>query len=250
MKLALYIYIFVLGTVIGSFLNVCIFRIPRQAEIVKTRSHCLHCGHELRWYELIPLASFVAQRGKCRSCRARLSRQYPAVELINGLAYLWVYQRFGLSVVAILFAMLASALIVVAVIDWRTYEIPPGLNIFIGLLGIARLLLDLTAWLTYVGGFFAASGVLFIIFALTKGRGMGGGDIKLMAAAGLLLGWQHILLALALGSLLGSVIHLALMKIKGKERVLAFGPYLAAGIFIAMLYGDPFITWYIGGFTL
>jgi leader peptidase (prepilin peptidase)/N-methyltransferase len=117
---ALETYIFVLGLVIGSFLNVCIFRIPRQAEIVKKRSHCLHCGHELRWYELVPLASYLAQRGRCRSCGARLSRQYPAVELTNGLAYLWVCQRFGLSVVAVLFALLASARLLIAVIDWRT----------------------------------------------------------------------------------------------------------------------------------
>ncbi|MDR0220449.1 MAG: prepilin peptidase [Lachnospiraceae bacterium] len=249
MEFALYAYVLVLGLVIGSFLNVCIYRIPQKAEIVKERSHCLSCGHVLRWYELIPLASFLAQRGRCRSCQARLSWQYPAVELINGLAYLWIYQRFGLSVVAIFYALLASALLVIAVIDWRTYEIPLGLNIFIGGLGILHLLLNLTAWLTYVGGFFAASGVLFLIFALTKGRGIGGGDIKLMAVAGLVLGWQDILLALALGSIIGSVIHLSLMKLKGKERLLAFGPYLAAGIFLAMLYGDTFITWYIGGLT-
>ncbi len=243
-----YIMIFLIGISIGSFLNVCIYRIPEKEDIVLERSHCMSCGNVLKWYELIPLFSFLAQGGKCRNCKAKLSIQYPLIELINGLIYLWIFAVNGFSVESILFCVCASVLIVISVIDWRTYEIPFGCNIIIGILGIVRVLLNLTHWYDYVIGFFVVSGLFLLIYWITKGRGIGGGDIKLMAAAGLLLGWQNILLALMIGSIAGSIIHLSLMKIRGKDRVLAFGPYLAFGIFISMLYGNEIITWYLSMF--
>ena len=246
----LYIMIFLIGISIGSFLNVCIYRIPEKEDIVLERSHCMSCGNVLKWYELIPLFSFIVQGGKCRNCKAKLSVQYPLIELLNGLIYVWIFMAKGFQPESILFCICASVLIVISVIDWRTYEIPFGCNIVIGILGIVRVILDLAHWYDYVIGFFAVSGLFLIIYWITKGRGIGGGDIKLMAAAGLLLGWQNILLSLMIGSIAGSVIHLALMKIQGKDRVLAFGPYLAFGIFISMLYGNDIITWYLGMFHL
>ena len=246
----LYIMIFLIGISIGSFLNVCIYRIPKKEDIVFERSHCMSCGNVLKWYELIPLFSFIVQGGKCRNCKTKLSVQYPLIELLNGLIYVWIFMAKGFQPESILFCICASVLIVISVIDWRTYEIPFGCNIVIGILGIVRVILDLAHWYDYVIGFFAVSGLFLIIYWITKGRGIGGGDIKLMAAAGLLLGWQNILLSLMIGSIAGSVIHLALMKIQGKDRVLAFGPYLAFGIFISMLYGNDIITWYLGMFHL
>ena len=246
----LYIMIFLVGISIGSFLNVCIYRIPKKEDIVFERSHCMSCGNVLKWYELIPLFSFLVQGGKCRNCKTKLSVQYPLIELLNGLIYVWIFMAKGFQPESILFCICASVLIVISVIDWRTYEIPFGCNIVIGILGIVRVILDLAHWYDYVIGFFAVSGLFLIIYWITKGRGIGGGDIKLMAAAGLLLGWQNILLSLMIGSIAGSVIHLALMKIQGKDRVLAFGPYLAFGIFISMLYGNDIITWYLGMFHL
>lgn len=246
----LYIMIFLIGISIGSFLNVCIYRIPKKEDIVFERSHCMSCGNVLKWYELIPLFSFLVQGGKCRNCKTKLSVQYPLIELLNGLIYVWIFMAKGFQPESILFCICASVLIVISVIDWRTYEIPFGCNIVIGILGIVRVILDLAHWYNYVIGFFTVSGLFLIIYWITKGRGIGGGDIKLMAAAGLLLGWQNILLALMIGSIAGSVIHLALMKIQGKDRVLAFGPYLAFGIFISMLYGNDIITWYLGMFHL
>ena len=246
----LYIMIFLIGISIGSFLNVCIYRIPKKEDIVFERSHCMSCGNVLKWYELIPLFSFLVQGGKCRNCKTKLSVQYPLIELLNGLIYVWIFMAKGFQPESILFCICASVLIVISVIDWRTYEIPFGCNIIIGILGIVRVFLNLAHWYDYVIGFFAVSGLFLIIYWITKGRGIGGGDIKLMAAAGLLLGWQNILLALMIGSIAGSVIHLALMKIQGKDRVLAFGPYLAFGIFISMLYGNDIITWYLGMFHL
>ena len=238
----LYIMIFLIGISIGSFLNVCIYRIPKKEDIVFERSHCMSCGNVLKWYELIPLFSFLVQGGKCRNCKTKLSVQYPLIELLNGLIYVWIFMAKGFQPESILFCICASVLIVISVIDWRTYEIPFGCNIIIGILGIVRVFLNLAHWYDYVIGFFAVSGLFLIIYWITKGRGIGGGDIKLMAAAGLLLGWQNILLALMIGSIAGSVIHLTLMKVQGKDRVLAFGPYLAFGIFTAMLYGNEIIT--------
>lgn len=246
----LYIMIFLIGISIGSFLNVCIYRIPKKEDIVFERSHCMSCGNVLKWYELIPLFSFIVQGGKCRNCKTKLSAQYPLIELLNGLIYVWIFIVKGFCPESILFCICASVLIVISVIDWRTFEIPFGCNIVIGILGIVRVILDLAHWYNYVIGFFTVSGLFLIIYWITKGRGIGGGDIKLMAAAGLLLGWQNILLSLMIGSIAGSVIHLALMKIQGKDRVLAFGPYLAFGIFISMLYGNDIITWYLGVFHL
>lgn len=246
----LYIMIFLIGISIGSFLNVCIYRIPKKEDIVFERSHCMSCGNVLKWYELIPLFSFIVQGGKCRNCKTKLSAQYPLIELLNGLIYVWIFIVKGFCPESILFCICASVLIVISVIDWRTFEIPFGCNIIIGILGIVRVFLNLAHWYDYVIGFFAVSGLFLIIYWITKGRGIGGGDIKLMAAAGLLLGWQNILLSLMIGSIAGSVIHLALMKIQGKDRVLAFGPYLAFGIFISMLYGNDIITWYLGMFHL
>lgn len=245
-----YVLVFLVGITIGSFLNVCIYRIPKKEDIVLERSHCMSCGNVLKWYELIPLFSFLVQGGKCRSCGTRLSAQYPMIELANGLAYMWICSVTGLSVLSVLFCLCTSALIVIAVIDWRTYEIPIGCNLFIGLLGIVRVLFDLAHWYDYVIGFFIVSGIFLLIYLVSKGRAMGGGDIKLMAAAGLLLGWKGILLSLVIGCVAGSVIHLILMKVKGKDRVLAFGPYLALGIFLTMLYGDAMLAWYLGLFLL
>lgn len=241
----LYIIIFAFGIVIGSFLNVCIYRIPNKENMVSERSHCMTCGNALKWYELIPLFSYIIQGGRCRSCKTKLSLQYPLVEAINGFIYVWIFAVKGFEIESILFCLCASTLIVISVIDWRTYEIPVGCNIIIGILGVVRVCIDPEHFFEYVLGFFVVSGLFLGIYFCTKGRGIGGGDIKLMAAAGLLLGWKCTILALVVGSVLGSVIHLSLMKLKDKDRVLAFGPYLSLGIFIAMLYGDKLLSWYL-----
>ena len=200
----------------------------------------------MNWYELIPLFSFLFQGGRCRHCRAKLSIQYPLIEALNGVLYIWIFITGGFTLQSILYCVSASVLIVISVIDWRTFEIPVGCNIVLGITGLVHLFLDLSHWQSYVIGFFSVSVVFLIIYYATGGRGIGGGDIKLMAAAGLLLGWQGSLLTLMIGSIAGSVIHLTLMKLKNKDRVLAFGPYLSFGILVTILYGEPIINWYLG----
>ena len=233
------------GIIIGSFLNVCIYRIPKSESIVVARSHCMKCGKQIKWYDLVPLVSFLMLRGKCRYCKEKLSWQYPVVEALNGILYGVVVLINGFNVVSVLYCLATSALLALSIIDWRTFEIPIGFNYFIGILGVIRVITDLGHWYDYVIGFFAVILFLLILYIATKGRGIGGGDIKLMAAAGLLLGWKLIILSLGLGCLLGSVIHLILMKVQNKDRVLAFGPYLSLGIYISMIYGEQIIDWYI-----
>ncbi len=233
------------GVIIGSFVNVLILRLPIRESVTLTRSHCMNCGHTLAWYDLFPLFSYVFLGGKCRYCKEHISAQYPIVEGLNGLLYVILYLAGGISVETILYCLAASALFSLSVIDWRTQEIPVGFNIFILLLGLIRLITDIGNWSQYVIGLFAVSGFLFLLFLFTRGRGIGGGDIKLMAATGLLLGWQLNIIGFLIGCILGSVIHLTLMAIKKADRVLAFGPYLSMGVFIAMIWGEQLVSWYL-----
>ena len=248
MTYLIYALIFIFGITIGSFLNVCIYRIPRGETVVTTPSHCMTCGHKLRWFELLPLFSYIFLRGRCRSCKSQISPQYPIIEAVNGLLYVLVFAVNGLNLISIIYALFTSALLVLTVIDWRTYEIPISINIFILVLGCLKVVLDFNNFLDYLIGFFIVSGFLVVLYMITKGRAIGGGDIKLMAVAGLLLGWQLIVLAFLIGCVLGSILHLIRMKVSGAERMLAMGPYLSAGLFIAMLWGNSFINWYLSSF--
>ena len=240
-----YIIVFLYGIVIGSFLNVLIYRIPKKENLVVTRSHCMSCGYQLRWFDLIPLFSFLALGGKCRKCKTRLSVQYPLIEGLNGVLYLAVFARYGVSVESLLYCLLFSALLALSVIDFRTYEIPTGFNYFILTLGLIRVVTDFENWPEYAIGLVAVSLVLYLIYRVSNGAAIGGGDVRLMAATGLLLGWKRNILAFLLGCIIGSVIHLARMKISKADRVLAMGPYLAVGVAIAAMWGTELIAWYL-----
>ncbi|PXV93313.1 leader peptidase (prepilin peptidase)/N-methyltransferase [Lachnotalea glycerini] len=246
--LLLYIITFLYGIIIGSFLNVCICRIPQSESIVTTPSHCVFCGVRIKWYDLVPVISYLLLKGKCRNCKAKISIQYPLIEVLNGILYVAVMGVNGWSFQSILYCLLASALLGLSVIDFKTFEIPLGINLFILILGILQLLMDLQNWNTYIAGFLSVSVFLYLIYLVTKGKGIGGGDIKLMAACGLLLGWKLIVLGFLFGCILGSVIHLLRMKISHVEHMLALGPYLSAGVFIAALWGDYIIDCYLGLF--
>ncbi|MEG1848392.1 MAG: prepilin peptidase [Lachnospiraceae bacterium] len=244
----LYLVFVLYGLVIGSFLNVCICRIPNHENIVTVRSHCMQCGYQLKWYDLVPLFSFLVLKGRCRQCRQKISIQYPIVEAMNGILYLIIVMRYGGTVETVLYCLLASALLTLSVIDIRTYEIPFGINIFIGCLGLCHMALQYPHFSTYIIGFFAVSVFLQIIIWITKGRGIGGGDMKLMAVCGLVLGWRLIILAFLLGCVIGSVIHVIRMTVSKADHVLAMGPYLSIGVMIALLWGEPLIQWYVSLF--
>ena len=241
----IYIIVLLYGIVVGSFLNVCIYRIPKKENIAIVRSHCMTCNHQLKWYDNIPLLSWLVLGGKCRYCKAPISPQYPIIEASNGLLWLLVAIIRGLSVDTLLYALLFSALLTLSVIDFRTYEIPAGINIFILTLGLIMTGLHYTEWLNHLIGFLIVSIPLYIIIIVTDGRGIGGGDMKLMAATGLLIGWKLTVLAFALGCIIGATIHVLRMKLSGADRVLAMGPYLSIGILISVLWGEKLISWYL-----
>ncbi|MCR5522210.1 MAG: prepilin peptidase [Clostridia bacterium] len=247
-----YIFVFLFGIVVGSFLNVCIYRIPEQQSIVTVPSHCMSCGKKLHWYELIPLFSWIFLRGKCRGCKAKISAQYPLVEAANGLLWCLVLFMKGPTLDFVLICALFSALLVMGFIDARTMEIPNGIVIFILLIAVLRALLHIfiykEPWLDFVLGSVIMGGVFFLILFISNGRAMGGGDVKLMFAIGLFLGLKLTVFGLVAACVVGSVIHLTLMAVKKVGRQLAFGPYLAIGFAISVLWGNLFINWYMTKF--
>ncbi len=164
---------------------------------------------------------------------------------MNGILYILVFITNGFTYTSIIYCLCTSALIVLSLIDLRTFEIPERINIFILILAIIKLLIYKQNIKEYIIGFFIVSILLLIIYLLTKGKGVGGGDVKLMAATGLLIGYKSIILAFVLGCILGSIIHLARMKLTNQENILAFGPYLSIGIYITMLYGNQLVNWYL-----
>lgn len=205
----------------------------------------MQCGYQLKWYDMIPIFSYLFLGGKCRKCKCKLSIQYPLTEAVNGILYLLIFGVYGFTLTSVIYCLMTSALLALAVIDARTMEIPFGINVFLFVLGVLRVFTDGSNWPLYVIGCFAVSVPFGLLYVLSKGRAIGGGDVKLMAAAGLILGWKLILLALALGSIIGSVIHILRMKLTHANHQLAFGPYLAIGIFLAAMWGDTWIRMYL-----
>ena len=240
------IYAAVAGLLIGSFLNVCICRIPKKETIVTGRSHCMSCGAPIKWYDLVPVVSFLVLRGRCRSCGRRISPRYPAVELLNAALYLLLYLSRGLTLALLPLAAGVSALIVAGMIDFDTGEIPNGVSIFLLAAGTAALVLDGSVPVAArLLGLLAASVPLLIAAAASRG-GMGLGDVKLAGAAGLVAGWQGSLLALLLASVTGAIAACALVLLKKRtfKSSIAFGPFLAAGFIFSILYGAPLLRWY------
>lgn len=248
----MYILILTLGIIIGSFLNVCIYRIPREESIVFPSSHCTYCSHPLAWYDLIPILSFLFLRGKCRYCGGAISPRYPIVELLNGIIYLLIFYHFGLSIDFIFFGFIISILIVISFIDYYHQIIPDSLILMILALSIIHKALIYFIYKAPISFFdsisgFAGAGALFIIIALVSNGGMGGGDIKLIAVMGFILGLKKTLLNILLSFLIGAVfsIFLLLSGKKGRKDAIPFGPFICISFFITLLYGENIIDWYI-----
>ena len=240
-----YITIFIFGITIGSFLNVCIYRLPLGESIVTAPSHCMTCGRKLRWYDMVPVFSWLVLGGKCRNCKSKISVQYPIIEGVNGILYVVICVVNGLAWGSVVYCFMASALLVLSVIDWRTFEIPFCLNVFLFVLGVAAVVLDRGNLVGHLIGMVCVSGLLEVLYLVSGGRAIGGGDIKLMFACGLILGWERIILAFLLGCVIGSVVHTVRIKVSKAGRMLAMGPYLSAGVLLAALWGDAWINWYL-----
>lgn len=244
------IFIPVVGLFVGSFANVLIYRVPRGEEWVATPSHCTRCGHRLGPLDLIPVLSWLFLRGRCRYCGEKISIRYPLVELLHALLWYLCVRALGLTAFLLPALLLTTALLVTAFIDWETQEIPNGVHIFILIVGVLwnayAAFEGYGLLLTNVIGFFSASVVLLLLSIVSRG-GVGGGDIKLTAVCGLLLGWRHMLLSLAIASILGVLVMAPVFLVKKLQRKtpIPFGPFLAAGMVISMLYGPAIIEGYI-----
>ena len=264
--------VFLLGLIIGSFLNVCILRIPRAESVVLPASHCTACNSEIKPYDNIPVLSWLILGGRCRKCKARISALYPTVELATGLLFVACYLVFGITAEGLKWAVFAALMVVLTVTDFRERILPDKVN-FVGL-GLGLLLslftrpIDGTAlWLS--GRLFAfpppqpmisfmdsllgaigASGLLWLVaegYFRARGReGMGLGDVKMMAMAGAFLGLQRALLTILLGSLLGSLIGMAVIALwrKGRDFELPFGTFLGAGALLVVFFGSATLAWY------
>lgn len=248
LKIIYSVFSILLGVCAASFLNVLIYRIPRKISFVHGRSKCPSCGETIKPYDLIPILSRVILRGKCRNCKAAISVRYSIFEAIGGLLFLLCFLRFGFTFRTVTADLFCCVLLVLAGIDIDTHEIPDILHIIIVALAVFDAVTMSPDIISRLIGAVCVS-IPFLIIALLTG-GLGGGDIKLMAATGLLLGWRLNVLAAALGFIIGaliSVILLARKSAKGKTEI-AFGPYLASGLVISMLYGDYFINGYLSLF--
>ncbi len=244
MESLIYLLVIIYGLIIGSFLNVLILRIPEKEDFVVERSHCMNCGYQLAWYDMIPVFSYLFLKGKCRKCGQPISKQYPIIEALNAVLYFVVFYVNGITFQSSIYCFVTSALLVISVIDFRTFEIPLGLTIFIGVMGIVCAAMDYKHISLYIIGMCSVGLFLEILFILSNGNWIGGGDATLMMAAGLVVGWKKIIVAFFLACILGAVIHSIRMKVSDEDHVLALGPYLAMGIYIVMIWGDKLINWY------
>lgn len=240
------------GLLIGSFLNVCIYRIPKEESIVFPSSHCPNCDTNLKWYDLVPVFSFIVQRGKCRYCGGKISPQYPIIELLNSIIYLIIYIKFGLTLEFFFYAIIFSLLIVITVIDLQHMIIPDILIILI--LGIT-IVYKVLSYIVYskspellnsIGGL-VLSGALFILIIILSKGGMGGGDVTLIGALGFILGIKKIFFTIFLSFILGAIISVFLLitKIKGRKDPIPFGPFIILGFFIVVFWGEELISWYV-----
>jgi leader peptidase (prepilin peptidase)/N-methyltransferase len=250
MEIMIAIMVFVAGLVFGSFLNVCIYRIPTGETIVTGRSHCTTCAQPIKSYDLIPVISYIILKGRCRNCGERISPRYPLIELLNAVLYLGLYYFYKFTPSFIIYSFFVSALIVITFIDIDKRLIYDRLNLFIMVIGIfACFFSPDISLLDRAIGFFAASLPLFIAMIISRG-GMGFGDVKLAAVAGLVLGFKLTLFSLLAACIIGSVYGIIYARAKGSTLKIAipFGPFLSIAFAASLFCGNFVIAAYLGLF--
>lgn len=248
------LFAFTVGLCVGSFLNVCIYRVPEKRSIVHPPSSCPACGSGIKAYDNVPVLGYLWLRGRCRSCKAPISFRYPVVELITGLAALCVYLKFGATLQAPVYFIFIATLIVITFIDIDHQIIPdiislPGIPIFF----LGSFLLPAVTFTEALLGIAVGGGLLYAIawlyFILKRREGMGGGDIKLLAMIGPVVGWRGVLFTLFASSALGTVVGVLLMAVSKSFKMdlkIPFGPFLALGAVTYIFFGEAVILWYIG----
>lgn len=248
------VLVFLYGIVIGSFLNVCIYRIPRKCFFLSKSSFCTSCKHPLAWYDLIPIFSYIFLGGRCRYCKERISPRYPLVELANGVVWLTSFLLFKGDLKTffgwanfILPCIVGSILIVVAFIDLDTMEISNISCLIILLLGLIRFVLSFffgsVKYYDYLIGAVCIS-LPFFLISLATGGGIGGGDIKLCFAVGLFYGWRVMLVGTMVGIILSAIVSIVLMVKygKGRKTMIPLAPFLVVGFISASFFAEPLIS--------
>jgi len=246
------VFSIIFGAMVGSFLNVCIYRLPKEESIIWPRSHCPTCKKMIRFYDNIPLISYLLLRGRCRYCKGPISLQYPLVEGITALSSLFLIIKFGPSLSYLFYFAFVAALIAITVIDLYHQIIPDGISLpGIGVGLLASLVIPQITFFNSLMGILLGGGSLFLVATLYewifKREGMGGGDVKLLAMIGAFLGWKAVILTILLSSLIGSITGILIMILKGKDfkYAIPFGPFLSMGAVIALFYGENLIRWYL-----
>lgn len=251
-----YLIVLILGLMIGSFLNVCIYRLPIKRSIISPSSFCPKCEVKIKPWDNIPILSYLLLKGRCRNCGERISLRYPFVELLNGLLYLFAYMHYGLNYHLFFIFIFLSVMIVITFIDIDYQIIPDSITlpgILIGIFTGTFFMPDPFASNSSIIGFrdsflgFLIGGILFYLIAIISRGGMGGGDIKMMAMIGAFLGWKSVFLTTFIGSLFGSIlgIFLMIMKGKGRKTKIPFGPFLAFGSIVTLFFGRTILDWYL-----
>lgn len=249
--------IFILGTLVGSFLGVCITRLPLGKSVVLPPSSCPFCEKRIGAIDLVPVLSYLWLRGKCRNCKARISGLYPAVEALTGAVYLLLYLKFSLTPELPVYMVLSSLLIIAAFTDLRHMIIPNGViiaGLVLGTIQLAATVITslLEPWHIYVIGLFAGALPLLLIsvlgWLLLKKEVIGGGDIKLMAFCGLVIGWKLVIPAYLIGITAGALFGIVLLTAGRKKSsdLIPLGAFLALGVLISVFFGYELIDWYLG----
>ncbi|MCK4236821.1 MAG: prepilin peptidase [Candidatus Krumholzibacteria bacterium] len=242
----------VFGLLVGSFINVVIYRLPRGQSIVGPRSFCPQCKKKIRWYENIPVFSYIFLRGKCNGCGGHIVARYPIVEMVGGALALLVLYRFGLSIDAAFVFSFLMALLAVTFIDWSHRIIPDEISLSFILIGFVWSFINTdVSPLSSVMGAVTGGGGLYVVGLVYRlirhAEGMGGGDIKLMAMIGACLGLKLVLPVIVIASFFGSIYGVALIRSgKGGKAAVAFGSFLAPSAAFCLLYGSKLLTWYFG----
>ena len=240
-----------IGASIGSFLNVCIYRLPRRESLVWPASHCTSCGRTLSWYENVPIVGWFALRGRCRTCGERISIVYPIVELVTAVVFVAGYLIYGWTPLLAVRLLFACAMIVLFVIDLQHQILPNAITVPGIVIGFVFSLFLPPGWFSSLLGIVLGGGVLYAVmeaYARARGfEGLGMGDVKMLAMIGAFLGWQLMLLTLILGSFLGSLIGVALMASRrgGMKTALPFGTFLAIGALVSAVAGAEILDWYL-----
>jgi len=245
--------LFILGMIFGSFMNVCIYRLPKHESIVSPGSRCPLCGVAIRWFDNIPVLSYLALKGKCRSCGGRISPRYAIVEILAGVMCALLFLRFGFTFKYLIFFGLTSALIVVSFVDIKIHEIPdeitlPGIVLGLVLAALYPPLMNKTgnfsSLLDSTLGVIAGGGSIYILGYIGefifKKEAMGGGDVKLLAMIGAFLGWKFAIFVFFLAPFFGSVIGI-ILKLKEGRDIIPYGPYLSLAAVVAMFWGDAIL---------